>query len=289
MSTTDVMQRFDPGFGTILSKDDIRKICPVVFEKIPTNPELSSRYVQVNSETILDDLGKMGWVPVSASQRKNRVLGGKSKYSFHMMSFQHPDIVINQEGGGIEGFPRIIMTNSHDGTSAFKFMVGLYRLVCSNGLIISTEEFSNFKIRHLGYSFEELRKVVEQVVVELPTRVDVLNQMKEKILLPKEKEQLAQKALLIRSGIDLESKEAKTRVYDAETLSDILTPMRSQDMGDSLWNTFNVIQEKMIKGGFGAALTGEGKVRQVRPITSFEKDLKINRELFQTASLMLVA
>lgn len=289
MSSLDVMQRFSPDFGTVLSKDEIRRVCPVVFETIPTNPGLSSQYVQVNSETIMDDLGRLGWVPVSAVQRKNRVKDGKSKYSFHMVSYQHPEIMINQENGGIEGFPRIIMTNSHDGTSAFKFMVGLYRLVCSNGLVISTEEFSNFKIRHLGYSFEELRKVVEQMVIDLPTRVAILNQMRERQLIQDEREELAQKALLIRSGIELDSEEAKGRRYDGETILDLLTPIRPEDSGSSLWTTFNILQEKVIKGGFEAALAIDGKVRKVRPITSFEKDLKINKELFQVASSMLVA
>jgi len=49
---------------------------------------------------------------------------------------------------------------------------------------------------------------------------------------------------------------------------------------------FNVIQEKVTQGGFSAALRG-AKVRKVRKIKSFEKDLKVNKELFKLATALL--
>ena len=49
---------------------------------------------------------------------------------------------------------------------------------------------------------------------------------------------------------------------------------------------FNVIQEKITQGDFHAALTG-AKVRKVRKIKSFEKDMKVNKELFKLATALL--
>jgi hypothetical protein len=51
----------------------------------------------------------------------------------------------------------LFLTNSHDGFNSFQFRVGIYRLVCSNGLVVADEEFSAFRIRHKGYTFAELR------------------------------------------------------------------------------------------------------------------------------------
>ena len=58
------------------------------------------------------------------------------------------------------------------------------------------------------------------------------------------------------------------------------------DKGNDLWRVFNVVQEKITQGDFHAALTG-AKVRKVRKIKSFEKDLKVNKELFKLATALV--
>ena len=74
--------------------------------------------------------------------------------------------------------------------------------------------------------------------------------------------------------------------YDEETIVDILDPKRKEDKGDDLWRVFNVVQEKITQGDFHAALNG-AKVRKVRKIKSFEKDLKINKKLFRLATALV--
>ena len=202
-----------------------------------------------------------------------------------MVSFQNPDIKITSQDGD-DAFPRIILTNSHDGRQAFQFNVGIFRLVCSNGLVVADEEFANFKIRHKGYTFGELRNVVKQAVEDLPNKVQVMNDMKNRILSQEEKDKLALDSMLIRAGIVPGSEKAAKFNYDAETIEDILEPKRDADKGDDLWKIFNVIQEKITKGDFQSALQG-AKVRKVRKITSFEKDMKVNKELFKLATALV--
>ena len=279
----DLVQNFNKGLDSYLTKDQLRKICPVAFKDAPTNPDVTDRYLFVNTETIIDDLDKLGWMPVTAAMRKNR--GKDTIFSKHMVSFQNPNIKITSKDGD-DAFPRIIMTNSHDGLQAFKFSVGIFRLVCSNGLVVADEKFSEFKIRHKGYTFAELRDVVAQAVKDLPNKVEVLNKMRNKILTQDEKQKLALDALLIRAGITPDSDKAKEFEYDQETIQDILEPKRKEDKGDDLWKTFNVIQEKITQGEFHAALKG-AKVRKVRKIKSFEKDLQVNKELFKLATALI--
>ena len=85
--------------------------------------------------------------------------------------------------------------------------------------------------------------------------------------------------MLIRAGV-------KTLDYDSETIDDILEPKRKEDVGDDLWRVFNVVQEKITQGEFHAALKG-AKVRKVRKIKSFEKDMKVNKELFKLATALV--
>ena len=278
----DLMMSFK-GDESYITKDEIREIAPLVFANAPTNPDLSKKYLFVNTETIIDDLEKLGWLPVQAAQRNSRV--ESTIFSKHMIAFQNPDIKISSEDGD-EAYPRILLTNSHDGMQAFKFSVGIFRLVCSNGLVVADEQFSDFKIKHKGYTFGELRNVVKQAVEDLPNRVQVMNDMRERTLTQQEKEKLAIDAMLIRAGIKPNSEEATKFNYDDETIEDILEPKREADKGDDLWKVFNVIQEKITQGEFHAALKG-AKVRKVRKIKSFEKDMKVNKELFKLATALV--
>ena len=274
---SDVMMNFGQGLDGYLTKDQIRNSSPLVFADTPTNPDVSKKYLFVYTETIIDDLEKLGWLPVQAAQRKGRKKEG-TIFSKHMVAFQNPEIKITSKDGD-DAYPRILLTNSHDGMQAFKFSVGIFRLVCSNGLVVADEKFSDFKIKHKGYTFGELRNVVRQAVEDLPNRVQVMNDMKNRILTVEEKRKLALDAMLIRAGV-------KELQYDDETIDDILDPKREADKGDDLWRVFNVVQEKITQGDFHAALTG-AKVRKVRKIKSFEKDMKVNKELFKLATALV--
>ena len=273
----DVMMKVGKRLDLYLNKEQIKSEAPLVFSNTPTNPNVSDKYLFVNTETIIDDLAKLNWYPVEVAQRKSHKKQG-TIFSKHMVSFQNPDIKISSKDGD-NAYPRIILTNSHDGMQAFKFSVGIFRLVCSNGLVIADEKFSDFSIKHKGYSFEELRNVIKQAVEDLPNRVQVMNDMKNRILSSEEKNKLALDAMLIRAGVN-------TLDYDKETIVDILQPKRKEDEGSNLWTVFNVIQEKITQGEFHAALTG-AKVRKVRAIRSFEKNLKVNKELFKLATALI--
>ena len=281
---SDILLNFNDGLGSYLTKDQIKEQAPIVFAEAPTNPDVSKKYLFVNTEKIIDDLDKLGWKPVEVAQRKGIKKEG-TIFSKHMVAFQNPDIKITS-GDGDDAYPRILLTNSHDGMQAFKFSVGIFRLVCSNGLVVADEQFSDFKIKHKGYTFSELRKVVRQAVEDLPNKVQVMNDMKNRVLTQEEKNKLALDAMLIRAGIKIGSEQADAYKYDDETIIDILDPKRDADKGDDLWRVFNVVQEKITQGDFHAALTG-AKVRKVRKIKSFEKDIKINKELFKLATALV--
>ena len=263
----------------VMTIDQLKQQVPFAFLDAPTRP-VSDKYVHVPTSRVIDDLVSMGWQPVQAAQRRGRA-GKTSMFSKHMIKFQNPNLIIKGNDGD-DVFPQIILTNSHDGTQSFKFMMGLYRLVCSNGLVIADEEFASFKIRHMGYSFEDLQELITNAVEELPKKVEVINTMKNIELTEKQQKDLAFKAFLLRQGIALESEQAKEVKISDEVLENILETQRAEDAGNDLWVTFNRVQEAITQGGFQGALQG-AKIRKVRKIKSFEKDLKLNQQLFDLA------
>ena len=120
----DIIMNFEKGLGSYLTKDQINSQAPLVFAKAPTNPNVTDKYLFVNTETIVDDLAKLNWFPVEVAQRKTRKEEG-TIFSKHMVSFQNPDIKITSEDGD-DAYPRILLTNSHDGMQSFRFSVGIF-------------------------------------------------------------------------------------------------------------------------------------------------------------------
>lgn len=262
-----------------LTEEEIKKVCPLAFVETPTNEKVSDKYVLANTATVIADMKKMGWEVVEAKQRKAHK-DGSGRFSYHMVVFQNPLLKITKQVGEgeetIDCYPRIILTNSHDGLNCFKFMVGLFRLVCSNGLVIAGDQMVDLKIRHIYYNFEELRDVVVKAIEMVAERITRMTRATEVLLTEDQKREFARKALCIRKNITVD--ELKV---DDETLTDILTPQRDEDKGNSLWNVFNVLQEKIIKGGYFESPEEGKKARKVRKVTSFVKDLEINQKLWR--------
>lgn len=283
----DTMIRFtDNALATsFLTKKELQKQCPMAFKELPTNPNVSGRYVQANTATVIDDLAKLGWYPVEAKQCRNKKNSSGIR-SFHMVAFQNPDIKItktNDDGSSVvDTYPRIILTNSHDGFNSFKFMLGLFRLVCSNGLVVCDNQMVNMSIRHMNYTFEELRMVVKTAIEEVPNIVNTMNEMRNIQLTDEQKQELATEVIKIRKGIE----ENETYEVEQDVVEDILTPVREEDKSNDLWTIFNICQEKLIKGGFFNK-TNKNKLRKVKSITSIKKDMEYNQRLWLTASRYL--
>ena len=257
----------------------------MAFKTSPTNPAVTGRYVQANTETVIDDLGKLGWYPVDAKQCRPKKNSAGIR-SFHMVAFQNPNVsIIKDNGTGeVECYPRIILTNSHDGFNSFKFMVGLFRLVCSNGLVIATDKMVDLSIRHINYSFEELRKQVAVAIEQVEIQAGIMSDMNKVRLNDAQKRELAEAAIRIRKGIP----EGEKYQISDDSIAELLSPKRKEDNGSSLWNVFNVIQENMMKGAYSIT-NANGKTRKQRPITSVVKSLDINKELFRSAARYLEA
>jgi hypothetical protein len=270
---------------SFLTTDEIRKVCPMAFHTAPTNPNVSDKYVQANTATVIDDLSKMGWYPVQAKQCRGKK-NSSGVRSFHMIAFQNPNVRITKtlDNGEkvVDTYPRIILTNSHDGFNSFKFMLGLFRLVCSNGLVVCNNKMVDMSIRHINYDFEELRKVVASAIAEVPNIVNTMNDMRKTILNEEEKVSIAKEVIKIRKGLNSD----EMIEVDKEVIDDILKPLREEDKKHDLWTIFNICQEKMIKGGFNL-LSKTNKMRKQRNITSIKKDTEFNQRLWHTATRYL--
>ena len=258
-----------------LTTSEIKQRANSVFTDT-ASPNVSSKFTHIPTHKVIEDMSQLGWGVVDAKQVKARKGQGFQK---HLVVFRNPDVVINGADGDTV-FPQILLTNSNDGKNAFTFTAGLFRLVCENGLVISTQEFENVKIRHMGYTFEELQTQIRAMVEQLPLTVESMNKMKAVELDEKSLVEFAEKALATR----FKAEELENIKVDLDIL---LEPTRPEDKGTDLWSVFNVLQEKILEGDF-QYMSGT-KIRKARKVKNFKQDIEINQKLFAVAAEFIAA
>lgn len=65
-------------------------------------------------------------------------------------------------------------------------------------------------------------------------------------------------------------------------VEDFLRPLRHEDSGNSVWKTFNVVQEKFVRGGLRYQ-TEKGRFNSMKELKNFQSINKINTNLWELA------
>lgn len=258
---------------TILTPEQIRKATPQAYATTP-KPGVSAKYSFLPTSRIIEDMDTLGWKVCSAKGGKYRN-GVNAEFGNHVIKFFHPEIFIRDAAGDIEAYPNVVVMNSHTGRGSFKFEMGIFRLVCENGLIIKDKDMGGFQLRHSGYSFEELQKTLGEAVDRLPEVVGRINTFSQVIMSQEQQHEFAQKAFQLRAG--------EERLLSQADLQAMLAPRRTQDQGDSLWQVLNRVQEGVMSGGF-MAIGAQGKLRRVKGIRNIQKDLQLNQAIWELGS-----
>jgi len=261
-----------------LNLNEIGQSCPsALTQKQSSN--LSHIYRFIPTTEVIDILGEQGWVPTQAVQTKSRKgYEDKIPYKKHMIRFRNQNNqVISEEIG--DTHPEIVLTNSHDGTSSFKFHVGLFRLVCSNGLVIADKTFDQFRVMHKGFQKNDVLKAISMTTEKIPYVVGNVQDMMAKELSKSQQYDFAKIAAEQRWGED--------KMID---LNQMLQVRRIEDAGDDLWSVFNRVQENMLQGGILTVTPKEnGKVRnsRSRAIRSIDQNLEVNKMLWTLSETMM--
>jgi hypothetical protein len=109
------------------------------------------RYRVAATADVVDLLEGIGLFPVRAKQSRSRSLD-KRGYVKHLIHFSRSE---DLEAALATEVPEVVLTNSFDGTSAYRLNAGLHRVVCMNGLVVPIGEFGGLSIRHSGDDMPE--------------------------------------------------------------------------------------------------------------------------------------
>jgi len=256
---------------TALTNDDIVRLASAAGATMP-HDQVSDRYSFVPTIEAVDLLRSVGWYPVAARQSglRNEDREGFQK---HMIRFAQNGLATDEERVDL------VLHNSHDRGCAFKLSASVWRKICGNGLMVSSELY-NFSHKHIGFdsqAFIDSAYKIADGAGEIAARVD---DMKTIELAPNEKGVFAMAAHQL--------------VYDVPETAPIkpeklLSERRYDDKGNDLWTTFNVLQENILKGGISGTKKGaNGRIRHVRtrPVKAIDRDVKLNKALWMLTEHM---
>ncbi|ECG3146343.1 DUF945 domain-containing protein [Salmonella enterica subsp. enterica serovar Weybridge] len=253
-----------------LTDDELMRFVPSVFSEA-RHESRSDRYTYIPTITLLDNLRKEGFQPFFACQTRTRD-EEKRGFTKHMLRLRRSGQITGAE------VPEIIMLNSHDGSSSYQMIPGMFRFVCTNGMVCG-QSFGEIRVPHKG-------DIVGQVIEGAYEVLDIFDRvqessgiMKEISMSPEAQRVFAQTALNWKYDDKGEGKHIPLAP------ADVLTVRRSADNHNDLWTTYQRVQENMTKGGLWAK-SEKGRYSRTRAVNGIDGDVRLNRALWSMAEEM---
>lgn len=262
--------------GAFLDDDQLRAVAPSIFAT-EAHESRSARFAPVPTVNVLNGLRSEGFEPVFAAQSRSRD-ESKREFTKHMLRLRHRGESVSKVGD--EAF-EIVLINANDGSSAYKMLPGVFRLVCLNGLMVG-DTYDEVKVRHSGNAVGDVIEGAYRVLGEAPRVHDQVQTFKGLQLTAGERQLFGDAALSLRYP-DKEPTEIPV------TGAHLIRPRRSDDVGADLWRTFNVAQENVIRGGQrGRVIGSDGRRRNatVREVAGIDQNKALNRALWMLAEGM---
>ena len=248
-----------------LSDDQIRRVAPSIFADAP-HESRSERYSYIPTATVLTELRKEGFQPFMVTQTRVRD-EGRREHTKHMIRLRHASQINGAEAN------EIVLLNSHDGTSSYQMLAGMFRFVCSNGLVCG-DTVADVRVPHKG---DVAGHVIEGAFEVLSgfERVKESRDLMRSITLDE-----GEAEVFARAALSLKYDDPDKPAPISE--SQILMPRRFDDRRPDLWSVFNRTQENLTKGGLHGR-SANGRRQRTRPVQGIDSDVRLNRALWLLA------
>ena len=245
---------------------------PAIFAT-DAGPRTSAHYTFIPTHKVIQGLRDAGFVPVQARQSGTRK--SSPGHARHIVRLRTPRFELTLE----DAIPEVVLLNSHDGSSAYELRAGLFRPVCTNGLMVSLGDFVSVRIAHRGDVVERVVDGALEISERLSGLSEVVRRMADTELTEPVREAFAREALELRYGDAVESGYRWTRLLNAR---------RAADIGADVWRTYNTVQENLLGGGL-LRRSPSGRMTQSRRITAIREDVRLNTGLWDIATRYLAA
>jgi hypothetical protein len=250
---------------TIINEDMLRRQAPAVFATSPNAERTSDRYTFIPTTSVIETLQEDGWEAWDAKQVRSRKWS--DEYAKHIVRMRRQNPEERTKVG--DSFVELLIVNSHNGIQSYNLHAGIFRMVCSNGLIIGDENYGKVKVKHIGYSPEEVIAASQKLVASTNEIYQTRDNWNRQELELPERRQFFTDAASLRW-------ESPTE----DTVRQVSQARRVEDAGNDLWSIYNVAQENLTRAGWVDTKTR----RKARKITSISRDVELNSQLWDLAA-----
>lgn len=249
-----------------ITDQEIAQYAPSVMAQA-AHESRSARYGYCSTKDVLDGLRSNGFQPFQVVQTRCRD-EGKKEFTKHLVRLRHRSAVAGSE------VPEIVMINSHDGTSSYQLMAGVFRMVCENGLIAGTIG-TDIKIRHSANVVDNVIDGCTRILDDVQLTMSHVDQFKSVNL------NFDEQRVFANSALQLKYEDGASPIEAA----DLLDVRRMGDRGSDLWTVFNRTQEALVRGGVrGRSATG--RRMSTRAVTGVTENVRLNKALWSLAEQM---
>ena len=226
---------------------------------------VSSRYNVIPTMEVVNEFERFGF-ELSSVDAARVANPSKEDHQQHMVRMKADMKMV----GGLR--PEVIIHNSYDGTKALNIRVGLFRFVCSNGIVVGENLVPNFSVKHSNSNWVDmLHEFIDSYEEKQQLQQEWVNNMMERRMTLDEAYHMAEQALAFRH-ID------PRITNDAVDPLELLIIKRREDKGDSAWERFNVLQESIVNGQYHK-YGSDGKIHKARVMTNVEELIRVNTDL----------
>ncbi|MEJ1962925.1 MAG: DUF932 domain-containing protein [Gammaproteobacteria bacterium] len=256
-------------FADALVRSDIEGKTPAALAQA-ADPRTKPTYTFLSSERVIDALQIAGFVPVSAAQTRCRTANPLS--ARHAIRFRRRYETVTLR----DCIPEILFLNGHDGRTATQFRLGLFRPVCTNGLVVCDDTLPFWRVPHRGNTLDEVIAAAIRQSEQFAQVGQWVERMERTMLDEEERHAFAAYGLALRFP-----KDRAVGLLPEH----LLQPRREEDRGLDLWTVYNVVQEWVIKGGLSYRATSKRQMHS-RGIRAIREDVRLNTELWRMATAL---
>lgn len=245
---------------------------------ILTNTEgynVSERYNVIPTMDVITEFQRFGF-DLQDTTMANVANSEKQGYQKHMVRMSTGEKLFG------EMRTDVIINNSYDGTKALHIRVGMFRFVCSNGMVVGHNLIPSLQIKHNNNSWQELvAEFIDTYEEKYIVQKEWIANMKDHRLSYDDIEELALKALAARHS-------------DKRIQNDFVDPMeinlahRKEDRGMYSWETYNRMQENLVNGYY-SKYNNEGKIQKAKVMTNVDELIRFNVELSEIFAEQMAA
>jgi hypothetical protein len=219
---------------------------------VTSQQKIKQKSTYINPLEIVKILQEDGWKLKGVDEHRNN----KRQIVSHYLDLQHPDFIIKDINGKGTSLASIKIQNNCSGNKPIQLNLGMYRQVCSNGLIAKTD-ISKSSIPHINMDYNTLYNKIQNLQSEIEPTLKYFQNFQNYTLTEAQMNKFLHEAVRLRYN---------EKELEKVNINSLLLPNRKEDEGNNLFNVFNRVQENLTSN-----------------IKNNNQDILLNQQLFSLA------